>query len=118
MVPHTNVAAAMQAQGQTIFDRIPALTAASFGPGPRMNLPIGDDSAPADPFRALAILVDFSDNVQQVSATYFDTLLYDMTPGASTVANFYLENSYGELDIVALDLPSTLGWQRAAHDYG
>ena len=59
----------------------------------------------------LAILIDFSDQNNQVAAIAFDTLIYVNTPG--TVRNYYQEVSYGMLTITTVNLPSTLGWTRA-----
>jgi immune inhibitor A len=74
-------------------------------------------SSPAvtGPFRALCILVDFSDNQSQTSAYDFDTLIY--VNQAGTVRHYYQEVSYGQLDLITVDLPSSLGWQRAPQTY-
>jgi len=67
------------------------------------------------PFRALCLLVDFSDNVSQVGPTKFDTLIFaDLT---GTVRDYYQEISYGQLDLVTVNLPSSSGWQRAPQSY-
>lgn len=59
----------------------------------------------------LAILVDFSDKIAQVSAEKFDTLIYVDRSG--TVTNYYKEVSYNTLTITTVTLPSSLGWKRA-----
>ncbi len=66
-------------------------------------------------FKALAILVQFTDHPSSVGATFFDSLLFDTI--GSTVADYYHEISYGQLDIVTVNLPSTLGWQTAPQTY-
>ncbi len=66
-------------------------------------------------FRALAILVDFSDNPASVSSTDFDSLIFG-TLGA-TVANYYAEVSYDLVQLSSVDLPSDIGWQRAPETY-
>ncbi|MFQ5608235.1 MAG: M6 family metalloprotease domain-containing protein, partial [Candidatus Zixiibacteriota bacterium] len=66
-------------------------------------------------FRALAILVDFSDKVSVVTPTFFDTMLFVSQPG--TVRDYYGEISYGQLDMVTVNLPSSLGWTRAPQTY-
>jgi immune inhibitor A len=66
-------------------------------------------------FKVLAILVQFSDHPSSVAATFFDSLLFD-TAGVS-VADYYDEVSYGQLDIVTLNLPSSVGWQTAPQTY-
>jgi immune inhibitor A len=66
-------------------------------------------------FKALAILVDFSDNTASTAAGYFDDLLYGDGPG--TMADYWQEVTYGNLTITTLDLPSALGWERAPQPY-
>ncbi len=66
-------------------------------------------------FRALAILVDFSDQTSSVSSIFFDTMLFDTKAG--TMRDYYSEISYGQLDLVTVNLPSTLGWTRAPQTY-
>lgn len=65
-------------------------------------------TGPSGSFRALVLLVKFTDKNYNTSAGYFDTLIFEDLAG--TVRNFYKEVSYGKLDIIALDLPSSLGW--------
>jgi len=66
-------------------------------------------------FKALAILVQFSDKPSSVSTTYFDSLLFDSS--ANSVRNYYGEVSSGQLDIVTVNLPTTLGWRTAPQTY-
>ncbi|MBU0983173.1 MAG: M6 family metalloprotease domain-containing protein [candidate division Zixibacteria bacterium] len=66
-------------------------------------------------FRALAILVDFSDNVATAPATYFDSMIYNSNQG--TVRHYFSEISYAQIDFVTVNLPSALGWQRAPQTY-
>jgi hypothetical protein len=84
------------------------------------NLPDGSRSygpgkIPESTFSAIAILIDFSDNVAQVDPTYFDNLLYGT--GTGTVRHYYNEVTYGNLTIVTVHLPGSLGWQRAPQTY-
>ena len=72
-------------------------------------------TGPSGSFRALVLLVKFTDKNYNTSAGYFDTLIFEDLAG--TVRNFYKEVSYGRLDIIALDLPSSLGWYTAPHTY-
>ncbi|MBI5117210.1 M6 family metalloprotease domain-containing protein, partial [Candidatus Poribacteria bacterium] len=85
-------------------------------PGLRQRI-LQDEPAqgPSGSFRALALLVDFSDRTSQVSASYFDTLIFAST--GSTVRSYYNEVSYGTLTIVTVNLPSTTGWLRAPQTY-
>lgn len=66
-------------------------------------------------FRVLALLVSFSDNASAVTAVSFDSLIFDSV--GNTVRDYYDEISYGQLDIVTLDLPSATGWQTAPQTY-
>lgn len=66
-------------------------------------------------YNAIAILVDFSDNVAQVNASYFDNLLFGTSNG--TVRHYYNEVTYGNLTVVTVNLPSSLGWKRAPQTY-
>ena len=120
MVPTNKVRDQLEAQGYSdLGDVITTMKpSAAYSPGPQMPILASPDSPTAsDPvisptvFRTLAILVDFSDKTSQVSASYFDTLVFG-TSGTATVNRFYDEASYGLLDIVTLNLPSSMGWQR------
>ncbi len=66
-------------------------------------------------YRALVILVHFSDHPSQVSSSFYDDLVFGAS--GSTVRDYYDEVSYGQLDIVSVDLPSTLGWRSAPETY-
>lgn len=72
-------------------------------------------AAATGPFRVLAICVDFSDHVAQTNASYFDSLLFGTATG--TVHSYYSEISYTQLDMITVNLPSALGWQRAPQTY-
>ena len=64
----------------------------------------------------LAVLVDFSDKAHTVTATYFDNMIFaPPVAGRGSVRDYYNEVSYGQVDIVAVTLPSALGWQQALH---
>ncbi|GAB4502478.1 MAG: hypothetical protein Fur0035_20300 [Anaerolineales bacterium] len=68
--------------------------------------------------KTLAVLVDFSDKVHAVTATYFDTLIFAApVAGRGSVRDYYNEVSYGQVDIVAVTLPSALTWRRAPQTY-
>jgi len=66
-------------------------------------------------FNALAILISFSDKAESVPAIDFDTLLFVNRQG--TVRHYYNEVSYGQLDIVSIDMPSAVGWVQAPETY-
>ncbi len=89
----------------TVMKRVQALRKAN-----------GPNSAPtATTFRALAILVDFSDKTSSVTAPFFDTMLFSTNSG--TVRDYYSEVSYGQLDLITVNMPSALGWNRAPKTY-
>ena len=62
--------------------------------------------------KSLAIVVDFSDEAHAVSASEFDDLLFKDVSGPVSVRGYYHEVSYGTLDIITVDLPSSVGWLR------
>jgi immune inhibitor A len=80
---------------------------------PRRNAAL---DTPTGQFKALAILVKFSDQANQVNATYFDNLIFGHN--GNTVNDYYAEVSYGNLDIIAVTLPSTIGWRQVPQTYG
>ncbi|MBK7141153.1 MAG: M6 family metalloprotease domain-containing protein [bacterium] len=67
------------------------------------------------PFRILAILVQFSDHASQVSATFFDSLVFSTS--GNTVRDYFDEVSYAQIDIVTVNMPSSLGWRTAPQTY-
>ena len=83
----------------------PAVITRSFGPL----------LAPSGSWNALLILVDFSDNDSQVAASFFDDLIFGT--GTATLRDYYRDVSYNNLDIVTVNLPGTVGWNRAPQTY-
>ena len=75
----------------------------------------GPEVIPTGNWRALVILVQFSDKSSQANATYFDNLLFSQNTG--TLCDYYNKVSYGNLDIVTLNLPSSIGWLTAPQPY-
>ncbi len=68
--------------------------------------------------RSLAVLVDFSDKVSTVQATFFDTLLFAApVAGRGSVRDYFSDVSYGAVDLVTLHMPSSIGWKRAPQAY-
>lgn len=67
-------------------------------------------------WNTLAILVDFGDLLGTVPGQDFDSLIYAQTyyTGPS-LREFYYRASYGNLDIVAVDWPSAIGWVGMPH---
>ena len=76
---------------------------------------LGPEAAPTGSWKALAILVQFSDKPSQVNANYFDNLLFGQNTG--TLHDYYEKVSYGNLDIITVNLPSTIGWVTAPQTY-
>jgi immune inhibitor A len=70
---------------------------------------------PSGTWRALALLVEFTDNPASVGASFFDTLLF--STGDGTLKDYYDEVSYGILDIVTVNLPSSVGWMTMPRTY-
>ena len=77
--------------------------------------PYGPGNTPDANYNALAIIVDFSDNVASVPGSFFDNLLFGTATG--TLRDYYNEVSYGNLTIITLNMPSALGWKRAPQAY-
>ncbi|MDD4053142.1 MAG: M6 family metalloprotease domain-containing protein, partial [candidate division Zixibacteria bacterium] len=69
----------------------------------------------AGSFKALCIMVDFSDNPGVTSSAEFDTLIFAAQTG--TVRDYYDEVSYGQIDLVTVNLPSSMNWKRAPQTY-
>jgi immune inhibitor A len=72
-------------------------------------------TGPVGSFKTLVLLVNFSDNPSSVNPSFFDTLVFANQQGC--VRHYYQEVSYGALDIVTVDLPSTTGWSTAPRTY-
>ena len=65
---------------------------------------------PMGTLRMLAVLVDFSDKVHTTNATFYDSLIFEAPKsGRGTVRDYYNEVTYGQVDIVSVNLPSSLG---------
>ncbi len=76
---------------------------------------LGPAQVPTGEYKALVILVDFSDKTQQEEPAFFDSLVFSTT-GVSAW-DYYQAVSYDNLDIVTVNLPSTLGWVRVDSAY-
>lgn len=66
-------------------------------------------------FNMLAVCVQFTDHAATVSAFEFDTLMFHQ--GAGSVWDYYREVSYNTFSIVAVDLPSDIGWITNSNTY-
>jgi immune inhibitor A len=98
---------------QSLAARFPNLDIArSFSFGPRMDAVTGQL---AGTFNLLTILVRFSDKANSITATSFNSFIYGTT--RPSVRHYYDEVSYGNLDIVTVNMPSSLGWRIAPNSY-
>ncbi len=75
----------------------------------------GGAQSAATQFKILAILVKFSDKNSQVQPTYFDSMIF--SANGATIKDYFDEISYGSLDLVTVNAPSTIGWQTAPQTY-
>ena len=60
-------------------------------------------------------MVQFTDKEASTDASSFDNLIFSKTSG--TLWDYYKKVSYGNLDIVTVNLPSTIGWETAPQTY-
>lgn len=110
MPPHPR----LRDQIQTGAVRVPTVTASSA----RVPSTVRAPSALTGSIKALAVLVDFSDKVKTVQASYFDSLIFAApVVGRGSVRDYYGEVSYGQIDIITVNAPSSLGWRRASQTY-
>ncbi len=86
-----------------------------YGPENPPFGPNGALSGTDDGMNVLILLVDFTDNVAQTPAVYFDSMGF--AADTFSLKNYYSEVSFGQIDIVTLDYPSITGWQRAPETY-
>jgi immune inhibitor A len=126
MPPHPRLKEAIE-RGEVVPPHAMVESASSPTPGQRLGFdqPRNGPRRFTDPLKgvtaslnALAVVVDFSDNVKTVTATYFDTLIFAApVAGRGSVRDYYSEVSYGTIDIVTVNLPSSMGWKRAPQTY-
>ena len=75
----------------------------------------GPAKAPSGSFKAIFLFVEFSDQVSQVSVSFFDDLLF--TNVESSMWGFYDQVSYGTFDLTTDDMPSSIAWVTAPQSY-
>jgi len=75
----------------------------------------GPAKAVTGTFKAIFLFVEFSDKASQVSVSFFDNLLFDNSP--SSMRGYFDQISYGNLDLITDDMPSTIGWVTAPQSY-
>jgi len=122
MPPHPRLKEAIQ-RGEVALPRFLAGTAPTQGLAP--DQPRGGAHQFTDPengksvsLNALAVVVDFDDQVKTVQAGFFDTLIFAApVAGRGSVRDYFREVSYSTVDIVTVNLPGSLGWKRAPQTY-
>ena len=85
-------------------------------PNPNPPIKFGKDgSLLTDTLKPIVICVDFDDNEHTYGASQFHTLLCskDFAHPTGSMRDYYLENSYGKLDLVG----GVTGWYRMPEDY-
>ncbi|RJP62698.1 MAG: M6 family metalloprotease domain-containing protein [Ignavibacteriales bacterium] len=75
----------------------------------------GPAKAASGEFNAIFLFVEFSDQESQVSVSFFDDLLFANT--ASSMWGYFDEVTYGNLDLITADMPSTIGWVTMPNTY-
>ncbi len=63
--------------------------------------------------QGIVILTEFTDNHANTPPEHYDTLLFSYTDGQHSQRDYYLENSYGYLDITG----DISGWYTMPHNY-
>jgi len=66
-------------------------------------------------FNILAVLVRFPDKNSATAASFFDALMFEASQ--VSVRHYYRDASYGQLDIVTVNMPSSIGWLTAPQTY-
>jgi len=83
---------------------------------PHDDFQFSPDMAKAN-WNTLVVLVGFTDLAGTVMPQFFDSLIFNQTYHTGpSLRQFYNRASYGNLDIVAVDLPSALAWQTMTED--
>lgn len=127
MPPHPRLEEAIT-KGEVVLPRGPEATLEPTTGGAQslgFDQPRGGPRQFTDPTKpesislnALAVVVEFSDKAHVATASYFDTLIF-AAPGAGrgSVRDYYREVSYGTVDIVTVNMPSSIGWKQPSQPY-
>ena len=75
----------------------------------------GPQKAVSGTFNAIFLFVEFTDQGAQVALSSFDDLLFSTSSGS--MRHYYDEISYGNLDLITADMPSSLSWVNAPESY-
>jgi M6 family metalloprotease-like protein len=76
---------------------------------------LGPLKSPSGTYKALVLIVKFSDKAQSVNPVSFDSLLFGNSMGA--MRDYYKAISYNQIDIVTIHMPSSIGWLMAPQTY-
>lgn len=71
----------------------------------------GSPSPPQGQYNSLLLLVEFDGMSHQVDANYFDQLIFAQKEGS--LWQYFKVASFGNLDIITLHLPGSIGWLKA-----
>lgn len=82
---------------------------------PATKLTVDASGAVIGQFNILAVLVRFPDKTANTPASFFDDLMFNVSQ--VSVRHYYRDASYGQLDIVTVDMPSSMGWVLAPETY-
>lgn len=129
---HPDAAAALQAQGRKFKSPFPnsANQGKKFNPGGNAIGPLVTDPTQ----KVLVIFVEFTTlppggPATRLNLSYFDDMLfgtvydppeyapYGAHPVDRTLKNYYQQVSYGQVDVVTVNLPSATNWAQAGHPY-
>ncbi len=69
----------------------------------------------AGDFRILALLVEFSDHPAATAPVFYDNLVFGEE--YPSVRDYYQEVSYGQIDLVTVNVPSSLNWLTPPETY-
>ncbi len=115
MPPHPDRLEEWRRQGRPLP---PFLTDPEYFARAGIDQPSHAPLQPTGPINALAVVVEFADNTRTVTANFFDSLVFaGPVGGRGSVRDYYAEVSYGQVDIVTVNLPSSLGWRMAPQNY-
>lgn len=109
---------------QKAIAKTPGLNAPGWGPGPLDRLQPRAAGAPAvtGTWRALVLLVDFSDKTPvmypgSAGPTHYNSMLFDNPPYTNSVHDFYKECSGGLFDLTGAAVGGANNWYRAPQTY-
>jgi immune inhibitor A len=113
MPPHPDLEPGLKVQAVEVYLRAKARWPQLNAPGPLLQ--------PMGTYRAIVLLVDFSDNIGQESKTLYEDLLFSLgTYPTGSMRDYYKEISYNQFDVIG-DVNGTHvapNWYRMPETYG